>query len=883
MSKATNDSRSNSDNLKLLGDFTVNLPLFSDLNHFFKRFYTNEFRSLSDKAKRSEIHQALCSLIEKENQPCFLLGAVVDFVDKINKEKIVNNYSFTQFELWLNQFSNLTNEENLHIRGKIVGKWVPRDAYQTLFPIGMGKMYPGSHYVTAHASPDLDTTVASFWGWVDAFGARVSHGLHLWNVPGGPPSSQVEIQFLFDHPIGDATFEVLTKKRTALTLSSVDLMTQKGFLKKRVNESTYSIDHERNQNAVVVIDDHGRFLGDWRNIDVEGVKQVVMQLGNCLRWFESYFHINLTSLFAKVELSRLDLEEFSLKFFSQPFKVCSFVKDLTKKQQKHLNDFLSKILLVPKGLDATFEEFSLGLESLGVAHLQYFIQEIKIAASSKIFNTDGSIVENRSEIFSCLEKILRALETGIEKVKEYVDTLGIALNIKREVLGYTPKVVSYRADVEEVKTTMGSYSYLTVTASDHEGGQIPLGVIHAGDLQKPILGTVSLRDFCNREETKIPPYFEVISVIDHHKTALNTSSTPMAFISDQQSSNALIAEKSFEINDQFGLNGRSLDDINKEVSEIVKDQKNHSDRRLLQRLLQKQIVSDIQKDYFIDPKREFLEYLHFLYAILDDTDLLSKVSYRDLDCIASLLNRMKTIASGKESEIIVFDDLARDDTYISRAAKRILQNADMYSLYRKIYHLKEENVEHNFRICVKGEASSVFADTKEQNGCCRVGQTKMFAKNHPTYLTYSNQIRGLWYADASKFFSERSEFDLHIHMVSTIPGAEDVYAGTEGSYEHKDELWLWIPSTDLATEHLKSFLSSFKQQPAIANNDIEVEFLGDNAAMLDQIFNESFFPVPRRETAKYEGIRLPIAILRYNAGTLNSRKAMISPYLPKIL
>jgi hypothetical protein len=57
----------------------------------------------------------------------------------------------------------------------------------------------------------------------------------------------VEIQFLFEQPLGPAAFDVLTKKRTALTLSSVDLMTQKGLLKKHVTESTSSIDHERDQ------------------------------------------------------------------------------------------------------------------------------------------------------------------------------------------------------------------------------------------------------------------------------------------------------------------------------------------------------------------------------------------------------------------------------------------------------------------------------------------------------------------------------------------------------------------------------------------------------------------------------------------------------------
>ncbi len=65
-----------------------------------------------------------------------------------------------------------------------------------------------------------------------------------------------------------------------------------------------------------------------------------------------------------------------------------------------------------------------------------------------------------------------------------------------------------------------------MTITDKEGKLIPLGVVHSHDLHQTILGTVTLRDFCNREETKIPSYFEVISVIDHHKSNLQTCSAP---------------------------------------------------------------------------------------------------------------------------------------------------------------------------------------------------------------------------------------------------------------------------------------------------------------------------------------------------------------------
>ena len=75
----------------------------------------------------------------------------------------------------------------------------------------------------------------------------------------------------------------------------------------------------------------------------------------------------------------------------------------------------------------------------------------------------------------------------------------------------------------------------------------------------------------------------------------------------------------------------------------------------------------------------------------------------------------------KEVEVISFDDIPRDNDFVQKAATRILQNDDMYSLYSKIYLSKENAIEHNLELCIKGQPSTVFADTKEQNGCCRVG------------------------------------------------------------------------------------------------------------------------------------------------------------------
>jgi len=177
---------------------------------------------------------------------------------------------------------------------------------------------------------------------------------------------------------------------------------------------------------------------------------------------------------------------------------------------------------------------------------------------------------------------------------------------------------------------------------------------------------------------------------------------------------------------------------------------------------------------------DLVEYLHYLYAILDDTDLLTKVSRKDVECVAELLNRMKSLMLGEETEIIQFDDLKRDETFVEKAATRILQHPDMYSLYRKIYLAKERLVEENLVSYLEGKESNFFADTKLQNGCVRVGQTKMFANNFSSYKNFADKLREKWVRDSQAFFADRREFDLYMHMISTIPGAEDLYSGAHG-------------------------------------------------------------------------------------------------------
>jgi hypothetical protein len=867
--------------IKYLGDFVTVPQKFEDLFRLFKGFQSKEFQRLNDKQKSERVNHLLCELIEKAKPPCFLLPAVVDYIEQINVNKILESYAFFNFELWLNQFSHLSEEKNDGVRAKIAGKAIPRDEYQVLFPIGMGKQYPGSHFVTAHGSPDLDTTIASFWGWVDAFAARVAEGLHLWNIPGGAPSSQIEINLLFNQIFGDSVFDHLAKTRTTLALSGIDLMTQKGMLRKQTNESTLIMDHEHTQNAIILIDEKGFYLGDWQSYDVEDVRQVIMLLNNNLRWLGNHLHRKLIAFFAKENPCLEDLPSFVNTVTLT--KLCDFqpAKEFTKDQHKYVQDYLTKVLGMQKGLDSTLEEFAKGMKNFGLFDFQEFVELIQSLHESSLFDFSGTLVEKRPPLFHYLENVIGRWDNAIQGIRSLVERLDIALNIKTDVFGYLPQYVSYRADVDEIKSKMGDHSYLTVTTTDKEGKLIPWGVVNAHDLHKPLLGTVTLRDFCNREETKIPSYFEIISVIDHHKSSLQTSSAPLVFITDSQSSNMICAELAFKINDRFSTGGMDGEKIKKQIASLSKDLSNPKSKRLMKRLLQKQLVWDEKNSFFIDPTREFVEYLHFLYGILDDTDLLTKVSQRDVESVVQLINRLKSLMLQQEVEVIALDDIPRDKAFVQKAAARILQNPDLYSLYQKVYLAKEDAVEKNMIACAKRRSSTLFIDTKEQNGCARVGQTKIFSSNYPSFAKHVEALRRYWYDSALDFYRERTEIDLHLHMMSTISGAKDLFAGVKGDYKHQDELWIWIPFTEQSIEHLKEFLNAFRSSPQIQKNGFSIEFYGDRAKGYQQIFTESFFSAPMRSIP--ENKKLSITVLKYKAGLINSRKAMISPYLPKLV
>lgn len=851
------------------------------LEPLFSSFEGEDFLKKNAHQKSVVVSGVLCGLIQKEEGPTFLLTAVVDFISRVKKEGVLENYSLSSFELWLNHFSSLTREENYEIRAKIMGKYLPRDTYQCYFPIGMGKSYSGTHFVTGHNSPDLDTTIASFWGWVDAFAARVGDGLHVWNIPGGPPYTQVEIELLFYNLFGSGVFSSLAKTRLSLTLNSLDLMTQSDLSKRHLDDPFFNFNPDRQYHSVVIVDDSGYYLGDWRSIDVEGVRGVVMSLNNCLKWLEANLHIRLISCFTEKSVLLEHLSLVIQDILKIKIGECEPARDFPPKQLQFMNDYLVKVLKVKKGIKASFEEFALEIEQVGIVDFAQIISWMKSLVKSELFDASGVLIENRPLIFKQLEVLVQMLSTALNRIRSYVDRLEIALCIKTDVFGFAPRYLSDHTDIEEIRAIIGNYSYMTVASTDGEGRQIPLGIVRAVDLQKGKLGTVTLRDFCNREEMNVSHDLHVISVIDHHKSWLQTEVPPTVIISDAQSSNVIVAQMAFNINDQYGLGGMTEAMIDAQLKEIEGEISTLQNLRIYQRLLQKKMVVQTKHKYYIDPRRAIIEYLHFVYAILDDTDLLTKVTRSDVECVASLLNRLKSLALKKEVEIVHFDDIKENENFTEKAAERLLQNEDFYSLYSKVYLHKEQGVDDNLQRCAEGKSSNIFTDTKILNYCNRVGQTKIFTCNYPLLQKHAALLRKKWYKKALNIYANNQEIMLHLHMITTTPNAEELFHGIKAKYAHQDEIWFWIPLSGLAFEKLKLFLNGFKSSSAAALLSFEVEFLGIHTQHLFQAFKESFFSI--KYSLSKKSADPPMAVLRYDAGGLNSRKAMIAPYLPRLV
>ena len=799
--------------------------LLGDYN--FEQKNLDVFANAHTTENQNDFFKSILDTILSIKEPVFLLPALLHTFSHA-KEPV----SFSLFEFWMNHSSSLSKEEQLEVRGKITGKHVPRDAYQLFFPIGMNKYYPGSHFVCAHLSPDLDTTVASFIGWLDSFGAKVGLGQHLWSLPGGP--SEPSIIQLFEKLWGKGLFQSIARSSPTLTLSAMDLCTRDGMEEVTGAISMITIDKGLHEKATLYVNEEGKFLGDWHSRDAEVVRPVIFLFKALLRKFESLFYIRILRFFADPE-ANLDK---CAKVFDDTFlmQLIESEKGYLDDDKIDLNLFLENILRLKQGLNATFADLGEAFQKLGYPHLNAFKDVVKNLSVNPLFDSNGKLKEDRPLIFQTIETLIQYLKKAILECNEFTELLSTAVNLKAELNNNVSYALTMNSTIEEIRTKMENQDYLPVLSCDKECK--PIGIIPRNALNRAPLGTVSLRDFSNFDEVNMASYLNVISVIDHHKSALRTQTPPLILVGDAQSCNTLVAEQLFIINEKYG--------------------------------------SKTEKS-FIHKDREIAEYFSCLYAIIDDTDFLSKVSARDIDCVVSLLNSLKTLIHQKTC--IDLSDIPRNHNFIKSSARRILKSPDMFSIYDKIIESRQTRTEDALQHIATYGFDFLCSDTKDQNGCARIGQSKLFPINFPLFEKKKALFSAVWCKKAKQIYQAQNDLALHLQMISTIPSSQDLYSGVAENYTHLDELWIWIPEDSSHAEALlATFLNSLLESPQIKEKVIKIEVQDEENGHLERIFRHNFLQIPIATTSEKKE---NIAVIYVKAGTLNSRKSMVSPYLPR--
>ncbi len=792
------------------------------------------------------ICRSLLQWIEEAPQEGFALRGVAELIDSVRNQSSLSSFDFSCFEWWLNICSGLDRDRLYLIRGKIAGRLVPRGVYQWLFPVESDKQHAGVHLVASHPAPDLDTTVASFWGWIDSFAAAVAQTLHIWNLPGEKPPFSVEIPLLFSHFFGSSFFSSLN--RSTLSLFAIDLASVDQV---EIGKEIDLVDWERAADSIVV-DKEGFYLGEWEISDFVQIHSIIAQWDRVWEWYLDHFHQCLRTEWKPVgdinllhRLSEITMEKCPIEFSSD--------------EVKKFKSFLFSILGVQ--LQSSPIEW---IEKIG-----------KLIGFDRIGTDYVDLCSNGSDLEKLIENIRLDLLRSFQYLRRYLSRRGVVLKIRLEILEKANRYVDHGSHLEEIKEKIGLSSFVTVTLQHRSGRRFPLAIIRAEKLSAPFLGTVSLRDCSSPEEVDLPSFFKVISVIDHHKSNLVSSSPMLVTIANTQSVNTIVAEISFQISDLYGKGNRSVEEIEKQIAELASDLKTPSEYRLIHRLLLKQMNQKQNHPYFVSPEREKIEYLHYICAILDDTDLLSKASPRDLDCLASLLNRLYSLERRKEIEVVHFDDIDPGFQFVENASAKILKNRELYQIYTQIYFAKKEQIERQLQQRDGAFFSDLFVDTKEFYKSCSVGQLKLFHKNITTFHQVAADLRDYWLEQLKR--RGKKEIMLYLQLVSTIPDEEVAYSGIAPSYSHHDELWIWIPALGEkeSMENASYFLSSIDKDPSWHNLLDEIHLPAEGGATLEQFMTPYFTLVPRRLSDKSSSM----IIFYVRPGSLNSRKAMITPHL----
>ena len=100
----------------LIGEYAPKRHTFNEVEKDISNLFDAHFKQINSHEKIDAVSTTLLNCIKRADFSSFLLPCITDFIDRVNEQKYLTHYTFSSFELWLNHFSGLSEEENYQIR-----------------------------------------------------------------------------------------------------------------------------------------------------------------------------------------------------------------------------------------------------------------------------------------------------------------------------------------------------------------------------------------------------------------------------------------------------------------------------------------------------------------------------------------------------------------------------------------------------------------------------------------------------------------------------------------------------------------------------------------------------------------------------------------------
>ncbi|WP_157952649.1 hypothetical protein, partial [Candidatus Similichlamydia epinepheli] len=364
----------------------------------------------------------------------------------------------------------------------------------------------------------------------------------------------------------------------------------------------------------------------------------------------------------------------------------------------------------------------------------------------------------------------------------------------------------------------GNNSPISLIALNDKNHSIPIGCIERDRVRFVGSGTVTLRDFSNRFEADVANHLDIISVVDHHKTSLETSTPTLFCTADVQACSVLLQE----LEESF-----------------IRNQDQEED------------------ETYIHHDRTSLYSFSLLASIFDDTDLLAKAKRRDCLAVRRLIEQFTG------SDLIWVKGRP-----LSEIKQQILSHPSAFSIYSKFFDLRKKNIEKAIKDAGHYRSFELFSDTKIQGAGILVGQSKLFLANWEELVKLRAQVIKQWILFCEKKYPEAF---FSCHLMGTMLSSEQILKGKGHQENHKDQLWL----TGKSQKKIELFLKNLLEEE-LHPKEIEIELI--NGCLLSEKFPLLSFCQKITQSSVRE-IDQCLLTIHFPAGKLNSRKSSLTPHM----